>query len=227
MDRKTASELAISLMEQHGLYSRVPSWTFQFDNAARRFGFCSHHRRLISLSAPLAAINSDEEVRDTILHEIAHALVGPQHGHDAAWLKMAASIGAKPQRCADASTTNTVPGRYEGKCSDCGKVFTKHKYSRSMVTVGRFHAACRRRPNRGSIDSWTDTKTGMVYSHPKPKRTVTVRANYFQQAAKAAGVEKPSVIAPQSQPGHNLTQAQLTELWQMLQDTKRMMGVKS
>ena len=42
--------------------------------------------------------NGPEEVRDTILHEVAHALVGPGHGHDTVWKATAAQVGARPQR---------------------------------------------------------------------------------------------------------------------------------
>jgi len=68
--------LAVTLMQQHGLVG----WTFKFDHARRRFGCCNFTRRTISLSRPLTFLNDDAEVRDTILHEIAHALAGlPEH----------------------------------------------------------------------------------------------------------------------------------------------------
>jgi SprT-like family len=39
---------------------------------------------------------SDEEVRDTILHEVAHALAGPANtGHGPKWREMARRVGAK------------------------------------------------------------------------------------------------------------------------------------
>ena len=40
---------------------------------------------------------SKEEIVDTILHEIAHAIVGSKHGHDAVWKAVARRIGL-PQR---------------------------------------------------------------------------------------------------------------------------------
>jgi hypothetical protein len=43
--------------------------------------------------------NGAEEIVDTILHEIAHALVGPRHGHDTVWKAKCTDIGARPERC--------------------------------------------------------------------------------------------------------------------------------
>jgi predicted SprT family Zn-dependent metalloprotease len=94
MDVSTARTLARSLMVQHGL----ADWSLVFDRSARRFGACSTQRRRISLSWKLVMLNSADEVRDTILHEIAHALT-PGAGHGRAWKAMCERIGAKPVRC--------------------------------------------------------------------------------------------------------------------------------
>ena len=53
-----------------------------YDSAKRRAGVCRFATQTLGLSAPLTTLHSEVEVRDTILHEIAHALVGPRHGHD-------------------------------------------------------------------------------------------------------------------------------------------------
>lgn len=93
MDLTTAGTMARSLMTQHGL----GHWRFTFDRARRRFGMCSVDRRLITLSAYLTGLNGEAEVRDTILHEIAHALT-PGNGHGQAWKDACTRIGAKPER---------------------------------------------------------------------------------------------------------------------------------
>ena len=88
--RLTAIETkAETLLEKYGL----KSWRFEFDHAMRRGGRCSFDRQEISLSEQFASAASDEEVTDTLLHEIAHALVGPRHGHDATWKATAHRIG--------------------------------------------------------------------------------------------------------------------------------------
>ena len=76
-----AARLARTLMDYHCL----GTWVFRFDRAIRRFGCCNWTTRTISLSAVLTRSNTDEQIRDTILHEIAHALAGPRAGHGKLW----------------------------------------------------------------------------------------------------------------------------------------------
>ena len=42
---------------------------------------------------------AQEDIQDTILHEIAHAIVGPKHGHDKVWKVMASKLGCSAKRC--------------------------------------------------------------------------------------------------------------------------------
>ncbi|WP_372736880.1 SprT-like domain-containing protein, partial [Nocardioides sp.] len=95
MDLRDAFAMAEHLLERHGL----TEWQISFDNAKRRAGVCRFGVKTIGLSAPLTTVHTDDEVRDTILHEIAHALAGPGHGHDAHWRALAQSIGCSGERC--------------------------------------------------------------------------------------------------------------------------------
>jgi len=88
--------LADRLMAEHGLCAA--GWKFRWDRATRRFGSCHHTRRTISLSLPLVRLNSESQVRDTMLHEIAHALT-PGDGHGRRWKDKCRQIGARPVRC--------------------------------------------------------------------------------------------------------------------------------
>ncbi|HYO07513.1 MAG TPA: SprT-like domain-containing protein, partial [Tepidisphaeraceae bacterium] len=80
MNLYAARLLTRSLMNQHGL----SDWRFDFDHARRRFGSCRPRQKLITLSRHLVFLNEEPEVRDTILHEIAHALT-PGDGHGRRW----------------------------------------------------------------------------------------------------------------------------------------------
>ncbi len=111
MDLHAAQRLARELMAEHGL----DGWAFRFDRARRRAGLCRHDRREISLSAPLTALYSEDEVRETVLHEIAHALVGVRHGHDAVWRATAVSIGGSGRRLVREDSPQ-VEGDWVGTC---------------------------------------------------------------------------------------------------------------
>src|ERR1700686_5283507 len=85
-------QLAHDLLARHGL----ADWTFAYNRRKRAMGLCLYHLRTIELSVYLILRNPEEEILDTILHEIAHALVGPGHGHDKVWKKKCIEIGARP-----------------------------------------------------------------------------------------------------------------------------------
>lgn len=114
----------LELMTQYGLTAL--GWRFQWDRAKKRFGLCSHRRRVISLSRHLVRINTPEETEDTIRHEIAHALVGTGQGHNWRWRLKARELGARPQRCASGNA-KTIPGHWVATCVGCGTEFNRHK----------------------------------------------------------------------------------------------------
>lgn len=95
MHTAAALRLARALLDEHGLRD----WTVALDRAKTRAGATHFRRRRITLSGPLTRAHDEPLVRDTILHEVAHALVGPAHGHDRVWKAKAREIGASDQRC--------------------------------------------------------------------------------------------------------------------------------
>ncbi len=121
MDVSEAGRLGRRLLDEHGLHD----WTIAFDRAKRRAGVCRPGRRQIGLSAPLTSIHPEREVRDTILHEIAHALVGTQHGHDDVWRAMASRIGCSGERCSSEDAPS-IDGDWVGTCP-AGHRRTRHR----------------------------------------------------------------------------------------------------
>ena len=122
MELPKAKQLAQELMRKHGLQD----WTFHFDKAIRRFGMTKIKVKTISLSARLTELNNEEKVKDTILHEIAHALT-PKAGHNWKWKMTAKSIGGNAQRTYSAETVVVTKPKYIATCSTCGKVVTKYR----------------------------------------------------------------------------------------------------
>lgn len=132
-------DLARRLMDEHGL----TDWEFGLNTNVRRAGVCFYPRRggpgRIELSAHFVERNGDDEVRDTILHEVAHALVGPGHGHDAVWRAMCVRVGARPQRCYGAEI-DMPAGRWRAECPGCGQTF--HRHRRPKPAAGWFCRSC-------------------------------------------------------------------------------------
>lgn len=56
---------------------------------------------LITLSKVFIEDCDYSMMEDTLRHEIAHAVAGPDHGHDKVWKRAAIMVGAKPNRCHD------------------------------------------------------------------------------------------------------------------------------
>lgn len=117
--------LAESLLAGYGL----PDWTFAFNRRKRAMGMCYFTHKLIELSIYFVECNGRDEIVDTLLHEIAHALVGPGHGHDAVWKQKCLEIGAKPARFGNA---RMPVGRWQAACGQCGKRFHRHRRPKRM-----------------------------------------------------------------------------------------------
>jgi predicted SprT family Zn-dependent metalloprotease len=123
MNLSVAQTLAVTLMKKHRLIDK--GWTFKYDNAVKRFGVCMFRPKVIGLSRKLVLLNDKEKVKDTILHEIAHAIAGFESGHGEIWRHVCIQIGAKPERCYDTTKTNNVELKYYAKCGACGKDYQK------------------------------------------------------------------------------------------------------
>jgi len=87
--------LARSEMDKNGLID----WKLDLDNAKVRAGACFFKEKKLSFSRNFIKNSNDSEIYDTILHEIAHALVGPEHGHGIVWKNMAKRLGCSAKRC--------------------------------------------------------------------------------------------------------------------------------
>ena len=72
----------------------------------------------------------DEEIDDTLLHEIAHALVGKAHGHDQVWQAKAVALGCSGKRCHDVQFT---PPCYIVTCDKACWVTTAERRTRGAV----------------------------------------------------------------------------------------------
>jgi hypothetical protein len=149
MDLIKAKELCLQLMLKHGL-TEEKGWKFEWLRSKKVAGKCitvgsckivgytSTGRKIkvstgvtnggtILLSSFITSIHTEEEVLDTILHEIAHGLT-PGNGHDDVWIRKAIEIGCSGKRCYSVSE-ELAEIRYPivAICCKCGR---KHYKSR-------------------------------------------------------------------------------------------------
>lgn len=104
MKLTAAQNIAETLMSQHGLLQI--GWKFSFDRATSRLGACHYGKKMITLSRHMCEAADYETVQQTMLHEIAHAMLplykenGKAVGHGPMWKKLAQQIGYRGERTA-------------------------------------------------------------------------------------------------------------------------------
>lgn len=91
MELRRAELMAKDLIAEH---LSGAGWRFGWHQRVTAFGTCHHGLHEIKLSRPLTFRNDETFIRNVLLHEIAHALVGPGNGHNFAFKAMARKIGA-------------------------------------------------------------------------------------------------------------------------------------
>ena len=152
-----ALELAKSLMLKY----HVPeNCRLELSRQKKALGKCSwrsiapgFYAATIYISYYFIESNNEEEIKETILHEIAHVISGPHHGHDFHWRMICRQVGCKPERCAG-NEIKTTPGRYVATCPTCGEVYYAYRLGKKIqcCTYG-----CRKCGARGLfyVDSYT------------------------------------------------------------------------
>lgn len=153
MTEQQTLQLLDHKLREHHLLSK--GWTGKLDHAKRRFGLCSPSNKTISISRHLAALNTDAEVLDTILHEIAHALAFEKYhtncGHDSRWQAIAQQIGARPQRCYDSQQVTQTPGNWQIVHKTTGEVFYTY-YRRPRRDLSKLYIKGRKAETLGQLE---------------------------------------------------------------------------
>ena len=112
----------------------------------RAFGVCNYTYKQIELSAYLIPECTDKSIKETIIHEIAHALT-PGHHHDNVWKMKCIELGGNGQRCGGADNyKDGKEGRqvvmeklakYTLTCPVCGAVYHKNRRPSSAISCGK------------------------------------------------------------------------------------------
>lgn len=124
LSKEQAEEFAASALREHGLHDQ--GWVFVWSTSKTKFGTCNFPRHIITLSEPLAKVNTADEVQDTILHEVAHALAGPAARHGSEWKAMAIRVGARPEARAS-ENARSADSKWTGTCPNCGDTVSRHR----------------------------------------------------------------------------------------------------
>lgn len=108
-----------------------PSWSFGFDSAKRRVGACHFANKRITVSRYLVPLLDDDDIHQTLLHEVAHALAGPTAGHNRSWLNIARGLGY------EGGVRHHSPGAIEvapwvGSCPNGHEVYRFKRPGRDM-----------------------------------------------------------------------------------------------
>jgi predicted SprT family Zn-dependent metalloprotease len=135
MNLIAAQKMAIDKMREHGLLEA--GWTFEFNNRKRASGLCNFRKQKIFLSEPRTELNDEAFVLNTVLHEIAHALVGSKNGHNIIWQMKAKAIGCNGQRAyRNDDETKTPAGKYRATCPNCGNTVIYYKKTKKRRACG-------------------------------------------------------------------------------------------
>ena len=121
------------------------NYGFGFDRAKRRAGLCNHTRKTITLSEHFVRMNDWGKVRNTVLHEAAHALAGPRAGHGIEWAKWCRLLDIEPERCYSTDDTNMPQGNVIITCPNHGEVGRQHRMPKANAKSYMVCRKCRAR----------------------------------------------------------------------------------
>jgi len=129
MNLQRAQMMAEDLMKHY--LSPLQGWGFDFDRSLTRLGYCSFRNWTIYLGKYATSVNSEEAVLGTILHEIAHALVGSRHGHDEVWRAKAIELGHDGKRCGNIAIKATPKAVV--LCKSCMGTWNLYRVSKRYI----------------------------------------------------------------------------------------------
>lgn len=116
----TEQDVRIFARDQLDFYG-LPHWVFRFNNSLVNSGLCDYNQCTIYLSKKYMGRMTNDEICNTILHEIAHALT-PWDKHGRKWRLACEYLGIKPN---PTGPIPRLPGKYSAKCS-CGNVWYRY-----------------------------------------------------------------------------------------------------
>jgi predicted SprT family Zn-dependent metalloprotease len=124
------------LVSQTLIEQGLSDWNFRWDSARTRGGICKHLEKTITISRIVTALNDDSWFIETMRHEIAHAIVGPGHGHNAVWRRTLINLGGNGSRTHSGAVKREAH-KVLWICHKCGQSGTKPRLGKNA-----FWSAC-------------------------------------------------------------------------------------
>lgn len=118
---------AEDLLKLHGLWQQ--GWRFELRSSKRRVGGCHYNDKLITYSEHFLK-EKPELITDVLLHEIAHALVTWEDGHNHVWRAKCREIGANPNRLVEVDEQPEFNWRIY--CPECGREWYRYRLKLDM-----------------------------------------------------------------------------------------------
>lgn len=139
-----------------------------------KMGSASTHRRLIRFAAPLWSHATEEQRRQTVVHEVCHILsdqiAGRRTIHGPAWRRTMVQAGyPNPQRC-----HSVAPLNRELLVCECGNEIYLTKLIAQRVRSGQHRYKCRQCKRRLTMTSEREAANEAVpvHRHPLVGRTI-------------------------------------------------------
>lgn len=127
-EHANAARLREEWETQRVKFPALSAWRLVIETRpTRRLGVCKYRQRVIGISAWHVESGKWEHVRDTLLHEIAHALAGARAKHGPEWKRQCLIVGANPRRLATedeakGSPSHNRPRPWRVVCPRCGDI---------------------------------------------------------------------------------------------------------
>ncbi len=116
--------------------------------------YCHSNNRVIELNYKIFTVERQNDLRSTLLHEVAHHInffIYRGKGHDRNWKAIMIGLGRPPNRCHEYDYIERA--RREPKhiftCKDCGHEYPTVKILKRWED--RYHPECRGKANRGHL----------------------------------------------------------------------------
>lgn len=126
-------------------HTELKGWTATLNYRKRAFGVCNYGKRQIELSAHLIPVMTENAIKDTIIHEIAHALTRG-HKHDNVWRSKCIELGGNGERVGGSDkyeggktgqdVIQQKLAKYTMVCPCCGKKVYKNRKPANKISCG-------------------------------------------------------------------------------------------